>query len=149
MIIFDDFTIGRAVAKMANTVYNGDADHCIARVERDTLLGGCIYKDFTGASITVHVGSFEPNWANRDLLWVMSAYPFLQLGCKKVFAPVPAWNEDSIKFTKHFGFREETRIKDVYPEADGDSIVFAIRAEECRWLKHTPSPKLEVSYGWR
>lgn len=123
--------------KVVETVsFNPKADVVIARVEDEKLLGGVILRDWTGASILMHVAGFTPNWLNRDFLWTCFHYPFVQLGCKKVLALVSSGNLHAIDFDKRIGFKEEYRIKDADPL--GDLVLMSMRPEECRWLNITP-----------
>jgi RimJ/RimL family protein N-acetyltransferase len=70
------------------------------------------------------------------MIWVCFNYPFVQLGCSKLFGQVPASNRKALEFDLKLGFIEEARVKDVFP--DGDLIVIAMKREDCRWLKLKP-----------
>jgi RimJ/RimL family protein N-acetyltransferase len=147
MIVFNNAGLGRVLAENAGTSYNAEVDTCIARVEDGELWGGVVYQNFTGASIAVHVASFRVNWINKDMLWVCFHYPFVQLGVKKMFGQVPASNCNALEFDLKLGFKEEARIKDVFP--DGDLIVVSMRREDCRWLKVRPTGLTEPVNGWK
>jgi RimJ/RimL family protein N-acetyltransferase len=127
---------GHAIAKAAGTVYNPAVDVSISRTEEDVLLGGVIYNSYTGASINIHMAGFTPRWASRDMLWICFDYPFNQLGCKKIFAQVPAQNAHAIKVNLKMGFKIETTIKDVF--VDDDLVVLSMTRDNCRWLNIKP-----------
>jgi hypothetical protein len=146
MIRFNDPHDAYAIAQSAGAVFNSSVDQCIARVEDGKLMGGVLYQRYTGASIGLHVASFDPLWVNRDMLWVCFHYPFVQLGCKKMFGEVPESNSKALEFDLKLGFKEEARIKDVFP--DGDLIVLSMVREDCRWLRLKPRGLQEPSYGW-
>lgn len=123
----------RAIAKAAGTFFNPECDHVISRQVNGRLLGGVIFTGYTGASIGLHVAGFDPNWINRDILWLTFSYPFSQLNCAKITGTIPSSNLAAVRFNEKLGFVEETRVKDVFP--DGDLIIMSMRREDCRWLK--------------
>lgn len=84
----------------------------------------------------MHVAAFRPRWINRDLLWAAFHYPFVQLGVKKVFGQVPEDNTKALELNRNLGFKEETRIADVYPE--GDMVLMSMYKADCRWLSIKP-----------
>lgn len=133
MIILNDLEAAKQIGSKSGFIYNPESDVCLARFKGDQLLGGIIYTGFTGSSIAMHVAGFVPDWVNKEMLWAAFDYPFNQLKVKKVFGEVPADNMKALEFDRKLGFKEEARIKDVYPE--GDLVVLAMYRDECRWLK--------------
>jgi RimJ/RimL family protein N-acetyltransferase len=127
---------GHAIAKSAGAIYNPAVDIAISRTEDGVLFGGVLYNGFTGASINCHMAGFNPRWGSRDMLWVCFDYPFNQLGCKKIFAQIPAQNVHAIKVNLKMGFVVETVIKDVFVE--DDLVVLSMTRDSCRWLKIKP-----------
>jgi RimJ/RimL family protein N-acetyltransferase len=124
------------IAEAAGTTYNPVVDQCISCVNaKDQLLGGVIYKDYTGpgGSITAHTAGFNKRWVNEEMLWVCFDYPFNQLKVKKMWGQVPASNQKALKFNKSLGFEVEQVIKDVYP--DGDMNLMSMYREQCRYLE--------------
>lgn len=137
MIKFNIDEHGFAIANSAGTTFNPAVDQVISRSdEHGTLMGGVIFSGFTGASVCIHVGSFDPRWISPDMLWVTFNYPFEQLGVSKLIGQVPSSNQTALDFDKRLGFKEEVRISDVFPSAD--LVVLSMRREECRWLKLKP-----------
>ncbi|MGE0677754.1 hypothetical protein [Pseudolabrys sp.] len=139
MIVFGVENHGHEIAKASGCSFNKNVDQVISRFDPATgqLLGGVIYQNFTGRSIGMHVAGFTPNWINKDLLWVCFDYPFTQLGCELVLGTVPAANTKALDFDLKLGFKEVTRVPDVFP--NGDLVIVAMRREECRWLDITPN----------
>lgn len=80
----------------------------------------------------MHTAGFVPRWLNRDLLYNAFYYPFVRLGCLKVFGEIPASNRKSLEFATKIGFKWEAVLKDVF--TDGDLIITSMRREDCRWL---------------
>lgn len=136
MLVFNNADYGHAIAEKAGAQFNPAVDVCIANTGPDGLWGGVIYNGYTGASISLHAAGFDSRWATVDMLWVTFHYPFVQLGCKKMFAQVPASNSRALEFDRKLGFKEEARLKDVFP--DGDLVVLSMRREDCRWLRLKP-----------
>ena len=137
MIHFDNTPHALAIAAKAGTLLNPGVDNVISRTGVDgRLLGGVIYKEFTGASVQAHIAGFGPNWLGRDLLWVIFDYPFNQLGVSKIFGPVPETNKAALAFDYKLGFKYVTTIPGVF--LDGGLIVLEMDRVDCRWLKLTP-----------
>ena len=136
MIVFNNHDHGHVIAHAAGTAFNHLVDTCIGRIANGKLLGGVLFQNYTGSSIGVHVSGFADHWINRDMLWVCFHYPFVQLGCSKIFGQVPSTNSKALEFDLNLGFKEVARIEDVFP--DGDLIVLAMKREECRWLGLKP-----------
>lgn len=136
MIEFNHPAHGKAIAEAAGCILHPE-DVTISRVtSKGNLMGGVLFKNFTGASIAIHCASFTPNWLSRDLLWVMFHYAFEQLGVKKVIGPVPSSNLGALAFDYKVGFKYVTTVPGVFP--DGDLIVLEMDRASCRWLNIQP-----------
>tara|TARA_R110000868_G_scaffold153970_1_gene379955 strand:- start:864 stop:1268 length:405 start_codon:yes stop_codon:yes gene_type:complete len=95
------------------------------------IVAATSYNCFNGASVQMHVaitGRF-----NREALWYAFHYPFIDLGVKKIIAPVPSTNTKALRLDYHFGFKTEAIIKDAAP--DGDLHFLTMTKEQCRYLK--------------
>jgi len=118
-----------------------DEDHfgkgCIALgLEEDgELIAGVVYNWYTGPSISIHVAA-EPGrrWLNRDFLFRVFAYPFLQLNCNRVTGLVRVDNLDAQRFDEHLGFVREGVIRQG-AEDKTDFILYGMLKDECRWLE--------------
>jgi hypothetical protein len=133
---FNNSVDGMHIAAKAGAIFNPAVDMCIARIEKGELYGGVIYTAYTKASMNIHMAGFRPNWCNKDMLWVAFHYPFVQLGVKKLFGQVGVHKPEILKIDLQLGFKEEARIKDVYPE--GDMVLLSMYREDCKWLSITP-----------
>lgn len=136
MIEFNDKAHGLAIAKSAGCILHPE-DVVISRVtSQGNLMGGVLFKNFTGASINIHCASFRVNWLSRDLLWVLFDYAFNQLGCLKVFGPVPSNNTAALAFDYKVGFKYVTTVPGVF--LDADLVVLEMDRASCRWLNIQP-----------
>lgn len=112
------------------------------------LVGVLVYDTFGAGDCLWHVASNTKRWITREFILRGVAYPFLQIGQKRITAMVSARNAPSLKLTRGFGFSEEGRLRraGIFGE---DMIVFGMLREECRWLpngarKTLPAPLLRV-----
>ncbi len=136
MIIVNDPAHGPIIAKAAGCLLH-PSDVTICRVnDRHELLGGSIFTNYTGKSITVHVASFARNWINRNLLFATFAYPFLQLGVTKLIGQVDSRNDKAVNFNNVMGFTLEATIKDVFP--GGDMLIMSMYKDACRHIHIKP-----------
>jgi hypothetical protein len=137
--------IGYAIAGAAGAMFNPASDIVIANVSGERLLGGVIFEGYTGASFSMHVAGFAPNWMSRDLMWAVFTYAFVQIGVKKLITTTPEDNLKSLALNERLGFKREAVIEDAFPS--GDAIIMSMRREDCRWLSLKPTTIQEGSNG--
>lgn len=131
-IILNEEWVTSELARAIPTSY-GYADVSIGRVVDGDLVGGVLYKEFTGESIRMSVASFRDGWLSRNLLWAAFAYPFAQLGCARVFSQISEARPEALAFNLKLGFSEVLRLPGVYPGGVG-VVVTKMERAECRWL---------------
>lgn len=139
MILYNNKYHGEAIAEAAGFGYRFNPVHhsIISRVNNSyKLLGGVIFTEFTGTSVQMHVASFVPGWSNKDLLWNVFHYPFVQLGVRRIFGFVKSTNLKTLRFDIKLGFEQIAVLPDYYPDAD--RIVFSMTKEQCKWLNLKP-----------
>ena len=137
MIMFNNKQAAELIAKQVSIAYNPVMDVCIARVKHGELLGGVIYQMFNGVSAVAHVASSgNKKWLNRDMLWIIFHYPFVQVGLHKLIGIVGSTDIATLKFDANLGFTEECRIKDAAPF--GDVIILTMAKHQCRFLDLRP-----------
>jgi RimJ/RimL family protein N-acetyltransferase len=145
MIEFGRQDHGVEIAQAAGFL-TGPKDVVISRTDNyGGLLGGVVLYDFTGRAISMHVAGFAPNWINKDLLWVVFHYPFVQLECASIFCQIKSSNEKAIRFVDRIGFEPEVIIRDVFP-GNVDLVVRRMYATTCRWLGLRPRGITSGSY---
>lgn len=130
MICVDKSLVGPWLAKELDMVWTPENSSTIGWIENDELVNGVWYEDFNGKSVTCHIVLKKP--LNRTFLAIIFDYPFIQLGVSKIIGPVKSNNQKSINLVTKFGFKEEARLLEAFPDAD--LIFFVMNKEECRFL---------------
>lgn len=136
MICIDKHNFGQHIAASVGVVYNPIADHCVARVENGRLLGGCIYQEFTGASVRIYSAGFTRKWVSPAFVAMSFDYPFNRLGCDKLIAIGHSKKRSALEIIRRLGFIEEAKISMAY--MDGDMVILTMLRPQCRWLKLKP-----------
>lgn len=105
-------------------------------LERDgELIAGVIYNFYTGSSISMNCAAIPGRmWLNRDFLFRVFAYPFIQLGCRRVTSFVRADNLDAMCFNLKLGFRIEGRVRQGCEDGT-DMWMLGMLRNECRFLE--------------
>jgi RimJ/RimL family protein N-acetyltransferase len=110
-------------------------------LERDgELVAVVVFDSFSECDCNIHVASDgTAQWMNKAFLLATFAYPFGQLGLRRVTGMVPAHNEAALKFDENLGFVREGYHKHALP--DGDIISLGMMRENCRFFKDIePAP---------
>lgn len=98
------------------------------------MVAGVLYERWTPHSVWVHIAAVPgKRWMSRDYLYYCFAYPFLQVGVKKILGFVEASNMDSRRLNEHFGYVQEAAIKGCAMDG-GDAIIYSMTKEQCRFL---------------
>lgn len=130
MISVNKDLIGPWIAKELDMVWTPENSSTIGWIENGEIVNGVWYEDFNGKSVTCHIVLKKP--LNRTFLAIIFDYPFIQLGVSKIIGPVKSNNQKSISLVTKFGFKEEARLLEAFPDAD--LIFFVINKEDCRFL---------------
>jgi len=131
MLCFDKDIVGQWVARHTLGTFTPENSSCIGLLNKEgQLIAGVWYETYTKTSIMAHIAI--QGQINREFLFTIFDYPFVQLGVNKVIGPVNSSNLDALKLDKHFGFEEEARIKDAYP--DGDLVLLTLTKDKCKFL---------------
>lgn len=103
-------------------------------LERDgVLVAVSVYDTFSPGSCAMHIASDgSGRWLNKDFLFSMFAYPFIQCGFRRVTGLISASNTASLRFARHIGFQDEGVLREEAP--DGDVIVLGMLRRECKWI---------------
>lgn len=141
-------SIGRFVSALAKCDYNPATDSTIGIVDDSKsgdswVRGGVIYTGYTGSAVWMHVAGRDESWITRDMLWAAFHYPFVQLGCRRVYGIVEEANQHALDFDLKLGFSVHVALPFMF--ASGAGIVVFMDRDTCRWLKLRPRALMEGS----
>lgn len=125
----EDERVGRWIEANGGGYWRPGAT-CVGLERHGDLVAGVMYESFNGASI--HTSIAISGRLNREYLWFICHYPFVQLGARLLIATVASDNLASRKFVEHFGFERHTSIPEAHPS--GALIVYTLSKTKCRWL---------------
>lgn len=113
----------------------GFSDGCVALgvVRRNKLLGGVVFDQYDERNILMSGGFTSPAWASPKTLRQLFAYPFVQLGLRRMTTITAANNASARALDERLGFKQEGILRAHYP-GDVDAILYGMLREECRWL---------------
>lgn len=105
-------------------------------LERDgELVAVVVFDGFSSCDCNMHIASDgTKRWLNKELLLSSFAYPFTQLGLRRVTGLVPAKNDAALAFDQNLGFEFEGRCR--HALADDDIIILGMLRENCRFIAH-------------
>lgn len=110
------------------------SDYAITRSSGGRLLGGTVFTQYTGTSVSMHIASFVPNWISRALIWWVFHYPFEVLKVEKLVCATA--RPRALQLCLRFGFAEEVTLHNVVPE--GPLVILSMVPAACRWLGERP-----------
>jgi RimJ/RimL family protein N-acetyltransferase len=103
------------------------------------LAAGVVFYNYDAhaGDIEVIIAAESPRWASREVFWTAFAYPFLQLGCRRVTARVNVSNLRARRLVEGAGFVLEGLMRRAGRDG-GDMLVYGMLREECRWVMARP-----------
>lgn len=104
----------------------------LAAMEDGRTLGVVVFDAFTAFECCMHIVIEDRRCVTRRILKEVFAYPFTQLGLRRVTGLVPASNVPALAFDMRLGFRQEGRK--IHGAGDEDEIVLGMTRENCRWI---------------
>lgn len=131
MITTDAETVGPWVASKTGGSWCKGRGTAIGRLKDGKLIGGVLYEDFTGANVVCHIAG-EEGWASKKFLYIIFHYPLIQIGCRRITAPVASNNTASINLMKKLGFELECKLEQANP--DSDILIFRMFKDQCKFL---------------
>lgn len=102
------------------------------------IIAGIVYNNYRWPSIEASIAATSPSWCSRRMLAAIFAFPFRQLGCRRLGASTEVTNQPARAFLCRLGFREEGLLRCALPH--GDAVLYGMTAAECRWLPPVPTP---------
>lgn len=105
----------------------------IGIIDGETIIAGVVYSNMRRENIEATIAADHPRWCRREILRTLFAYPFIQLGCRRMTCIIEVRNERSTKLCTGLGFKIEGHCREVFGPADG--IVLGMLARECKWIR--------------
>jgi len=131
-VSFDDDAIGPWVCEKTGGTWVKGRGTAIGLVKGGAIEAGVLYEDFSGSNIVCHIAG-QGGWASRSFLALIFHYPFVQLGAKRITAPVASTNAKSINLVHRMGFELECTLAQAIPE--GDLHLFRMWRDDCKFLR--------------
>lgn len=107
----------------------------IALDENNRPLGGCVFENWTYTGGEIHVIVTNSLVLRHRFIEEMLTYFFKTCDRKVLFCTILSSNEKCLKFVRHIGFTEVSRIKEGYDEGV-DLVIHELRRENCEWIEH-------------
>ncbi len=106
----------------------------IGHVRAGALAAVVVFDNFSDGDCMISVVSDGGRrWFSREFGRAVVAYPFVQLGQRRLTAMILESNAASRAFCAAFGFTQEGRLRKAGPGGE-DMLLFGMLREECRWL---------------
>jgi len=97
------------------------------------VIAATLYHDYNGANIWAHItGTPGARWLTREYLFEIFAYPFRQLGVKRVSLWIETNNLSSRQFAEKLGFVHEATLRGA-GRGGLDATIYCMFREWCRW----------------
>lgn len=98
-------------------------------------LVGWLYVGVSEQNIAVHCAAHKGAfWCVPDVLSHVFGYPFLQLGTRRITAPIGAKNYAACSTAEKLGFKLEGRMREA-DRAGADVLIYGMLRRECRWIQ--------------
>lgn len=109
-----------------------DGFKSLAAFEGGEIAGAVVYDAFTPHDCCIHVRLEKPGCKVPGVLRAVFAYPFEQLGLKRITGLVGAKNDKGKQLCTWLGFRFEGVKREGL--GDEDEVIFGMTRSECPWL---------------
>lgn len=98
------------------------------------LLVAWLYLGISDVNVAVHCAATPGAiWCVPEVLQHVFGYPFLQLGCNRITAPISESNRKACSTAEHLGFKREGCMREA-DRAGGNVLMYGMLRRECRWL---------------
>ena len=95
----------------------------------------CIgFDGFVGKTCQIHVVNRKKKYTPRALLKAVFEYPFEKIGIEILLGVVNSKNLEAMKYDQNLGFKEVNRFEGMH-EDGGDIVLFAMKKEDCRFIR--------------
>jgi RimJ/RimL family protein N-acetyltransferase len=106
-------------------------EQAIGQLQSGKLVAAAAYYDYNGNNIFASIAIDSP--PTKEFWRGIFAYPFEQLGCRRITAYVDDCNTKSIRLLEKMGFKLEATLEDAAPDGK-DYLIYRMKRDECRQL---------------
>jgi hypothetical protein len=96
-------------------------------------VGACIMDNWTNNSVQCHFMLTTPLVLKHGFLEECFGFIFKNQNVNFVYGLVPSDNEKALKFNKHMGFTEKTRLEGAY-DVGVDYVLMQLKRADCRFI---------------
>jgi hypothetical protein len=110
-----------------------DTQGVVAYDNKARIKAVAVFDRFLADCCSVHLAIDNPIVIRSGFLTEVAEHLFVRCNLDRLFGMVPSDNEKALKFNKHIGFHEVTRI----PDACGKGIAMVVMRMDkagCRWI---------------
>lgn len=108
----------------------------ITAITKDGPIATCLFDTWSPNSCHIHIWIGNPMAIRHGFLQEIFGFVFgEESGRELVIGVTPSDNPKALKFNKHVGMKEVSRIPDAF-SVGGDAIVTTMTKNECRWIDH-------------
>jgi hypothetical protein len=93
-----------------------------------------VFDSFTRNSCNVHLAIDSPLVIKHGFIHEICRHLFQTCGRNRIFGLVPSNNAKSLRFTKHIGMQEISRIPNALAEGV-DYVIMEMTKDTCRWIE--------------
>jgi len=128
-----DSAITWAQERLAGLSFRDDAKTIAFTRECGSYAAVIVYDGFSQCDCNIHVVSDGScSWMTRQMLSRAFAYPFVQLGLRRVTGLVPKKNKAALNMDLRLGFEIEGLCRNALP--DDDVYVMGMLREHCQFI---------------
>lgn len=133
MIVLERKRVARWVKEQTGRGGWGEWYQAIGHEKDGELIAGVVFNFQTECDVVMHVAAHGP-WLTSEYAHAIFAYPFEQLGVRRVSACPKASNSAVRRLIETLGFRFEGALRNYY--LDDDAALYGLIREECRYIAH-------------
>lgn len=132
-IVINDPRVGEWVREKTQKVHSWMGEFkSLAAIEGEEIVGAVVYDAFTPYECCIHVRLDKPGCKTPGVLRQVFAYPFEQLGLKRLTGLVAKTNQKGHKLCTYLGFHFEGVKQSAL--GDDDEVIYGLLRENCKWV---------------
>ena len=122
--------------RLGNDIKGADFEPCmpVALMNGDTVVGCVVFWNYHRDMCEMAAAIDHAHCGTRGMLRQLFAYPFVQLGVKRLGAQTAASNERSRSVLRRLGFTVDGRLRRGYDGVE-DALTYSMLPDECRWIR--------------